>query len=100
MKFTSAAFEFAKSKVSILALPSCSTITDEPAASSYLKAFMHRIHGRCMRGNLVECDGIWKRPNEETGVDYCVPRIRDLCLSAIRGTAANLDVPDLQAVVP
>jgi len=47
--------------------------------------------GRSPRGKLVECGGIWKKQNKETGADYFTLTIRDHAFNANLGIAASQD---------
>jgi uncharacterized protein (DUF736 family) len=60
----------------------------------------HRVLGRSPRGKLVECGGIWKKQNKETGADYYTLTIRDHGFNANLGKAANQDDLSLQAIIP
>ena len=53
-----------------------------------------------VRGRLVECGGIWKKQNRETGADYFTLTIRDFGFNANLGKAAHQDDETLQAVIP
>ena len=77
IKFTSADIETAKGVGSISTLTFDLDITVEPVASSNPMAPTHRVLGRSPRGKLVECGGIWKKQNKETGADYYTLTIRD-----------------------
>jgi uncharacterized protein (DUF736 family) len=69
IKFTSTDIETAKGVGSISTLTFDFDITVEPVASTYPMAPTHRVLGRSLRGKLVECGGIWKKQNKETGAD-------------------------------
>ena len=56
--------------------------------------------GRSPRGRLVECGGIWKKQNRDTGADYFTLSIRDFAFNANLGKAANQDDDRMQAVIP
>ena len=75
-------------------------ITVEPVASTNPMAPTHRVLGRSPRGKLVECGGIWKKQNKETGADYYTLTIRDHGFNANLGKAANQGDLSLQAVIP
>ena len=94
IKFTSADFETAKGVGSISTLNFDLDVTVEPVASTNPMAPTHRVLGRSPRGNLVECGGIWKKQNKETGADYYTLTIRD------HGFNANQEDLSLQAVIP
>ena len=100
IKFTSADIETAKGVGSISTLTFDLDITVEPVASSNPMAPTHRVLARSPRGKLVECGGIWKKPNKETGADYYTLTIRDHGFNANLGKAANQDDLSLQAVIP
>ena len=100
IKFTSADIETAKGVGSISTLTFDLDITVEPVASSNPMAPTHRVLGRSPRGKLVECGGIWKKQNKETGADYYTLTIRDHGFNANLGKAANQDDLSLQDVIP
>ena len=100
IKFTSADIETAKGVGSISTLTFDLDITVEPVASANPMAPTHRVLGRSPRGKLVECGGIWKKQNKETGADYYTLTIRDHGFNANLGKAANQDDLSLQAVIP
>lgn len=75
-------------------------ITVEPISSDNPMAPPHRVLGRSPRGRLVECGGIWKKQNRDTGADYFTMSIRDFGFNANLGKAANQDDGKLQAVIP
>lgn len=52
-------------------------ITVEPVGRSNLMGSTHHIVFRSPRGELVECGGIWKFQNRETGAGYFTLCIRD-----------------------
>ena len=89
IKFTSADIETAKGVGSISTLTFDLDITVEPVASTNPMAPTHRVLGRSPRGKLVECGGIWKKQNKETGADYYTLTIRDHGFNANLGKAAN-----------
>ena len=91
IKFTSADIETAKGVGSISTLTFDLVTTVEPVASANPLAPTHRVLGRSPRGKLVECGGIWKKQNKETGVDYYTLTIRDHGFNANLGKAANQD---------
>jgi len=100
IKFTSADIETAKGVGSISTLTFDLDITVEPVASTNPMAPTHRVLGRSPRGKLVECGGIWKKQNKETGADYYTLTIRDHGFNANLGKAANQEDLSLQAVIP
>ncbi len=75
-------------------------ITVEPITSDNPLAPTHRVLGRSPRGNLVECGGIWKKQNKETGADYFTLTVRDFSFNANLGIAASQDDASLQAIIP
>ena len=100
IKFTSADIETAKGVGSISTLTFDLDITIEPVASTNPMASTHRVLGRSPRGKLVECGGIWKKQNKETGADYFTLIICDHGFNASLGRAASQDDLSLQAVIP
>ncbi|MEO3477299.1 DUF736 family protein [Phaeobacter sp. CAU 1743] len=100
IKFTSADIETAKGTGSISTLTFDLDVTVEPVASTNPMAPTHRVLGRSPRGKLVECGGIWKKQNKETGADYYTLTIRDHGFNANLGKAANQEDLSLQAVIP
>lgn len=75
-------------------------ITVEPVTSDNPMAPTHRVLDRSPRGRLVECGGIWKKQNRDTGADYFTLTIRDFGFNANLGKAANQDDEKVQAVIP
>lgn len=69
IKFESADIETAKGTGSIFTLTFSIDITVEPVASDNPMAPTHRVLRRSPRGRLVECGGIWKKQNRDTGAD-------------------------------
>jgi uncharacterized protein (DUF736 family) len=69
IKFTSADIETAKGTGPISTLTFDLDITVEPVGSANSMAPTHRVLDRFPRGKLVECGGIWKKQNKETGAD-------------------------------
>ncbi|MFV1491792.1 MULTISPECIES: DUF736 domain-containing protein [Phaeobacter] len=100
IKFENADIEIAKGVGSISTLTFDIDITVEPVASDNPMAPTHRVLGRSPRGRLVECGGIWKKQNRDTGADYFTLTIRDFGFNANLGKAANQDDAALQAVIP
>lgn len=100
IKFESADIQTAKGAGSISTLTSDIDITVEPVASDNPMASTHRVLGRSPRGRLVECGGIWKKQNRDTGADYFTLSIRHYGFNASLGKAANQDDPSMQAVIP
>jgi len=60
----------------------------------------HRVVGSSPNGSLVECGGILKKQNRETGTDYFTLAIRDYGFVADFGKAANQEDGTLQSVNP
>jgi uncharacterized protein (DUF736 family) len=100
IKFTSDDIETAKGIGSISTLTFDLDITVEPIASSNPMAPTHRVLGRSPRGKLVECGGIWKKQNKDTGADYFTLTVRDHAFNANLGKAASQDDMSLQAIIP
>lgn len=100
IKFTSDDIETAKGVGSISTLNFDLDITVEPIASSNPMAPTHRVLGRSPRGKLVECGGIWKKQNKDTGSDYFTLTVRDHSFNANLGKAASQDDMSLQAIIP
>ncbi|MCI5042975.1 MAG: DUF736 family protein [Donghicola eburneus] len=71
-----------------------------PISSDNPMAPTHRVLGCSPRGRLVECGGIWKKQNRDSGADYFTLTIRDFGFNANLGKAANQDDDTLQAVIP
>jgi uncharacterized protein (DUF736 family) len=90
IKFTSDDIETAKGIGSISTLTFDLDITVEPVASSNPMAPTHRVLGRSPRGKLVECGGIWKKQNKDTGSDYFTLTVRDHAFNANLGKAAGV----------
>ncbi|QFT75865.1 DUF736 family protein [Ruegeria sp. THAF33] len=100
IKFDAPDIENAKGSGSISTLTFDIDITVEPVSSDNPLAPTHRVLGRSPRGRLVECGGIWKKQNRETGADYFTLTIRDFGFNANLGKAANQEDDALQAVIP
>lgn len=100
IKFENTNIEKAKGVGSISTLKFDIDITAEPVVSDNPMAPTHRVLGRSPRGRLVECGGIWKKRNRETGADYFTLTIRGFSFNANLGKAASQDDPTLQAVIP
>ena len=100
IKFTSNDIETAKGIGSISTLTFDLDITVEPVASSKSVAPTHRVLGRSPRGKLVECGGIWKKQNKDTGADYFTLTVRDHAFDANLGKAASQNDMSLQAIIP
>ena len=60
----------------------------------------HRALCRSPRGKLVECGGIWKKQNKNTGSDYFTLTVRDHTLNANLDKTASQDDMSLQAIIP
>jgi uncharacterized protein (DUF736 family) len=100
IKFNDDNIETAKGTGSISTLTFDLDITVEPIVSNNPLAPSHRVLGRSPRGKLVECGGIWKKQNKETGADYFTLSVRDYGFNANLGKAANQDDATLQAIIP
>ncbi len=100
IKFETANIANAKGVGSISTLTFDIDITVEPVTSDNPMSPTHRVLGRSPRGRLVECGGIWKKQNRETGADYFTLTIRDFGFNANLGKAAHQDDETLQAVIP
>lgn len=100
IKFESAKIEDAKGVGSISTLTFDIDITVETVTSDNPMAPTHRVLGRSPRGRLVECGGIWKKQNRDTGADYFTLSIRDFGFNANLGKAAHQEDDMLQAVIP
>lgn len=100
IKFDAPDIEKAKGSGSISTLTFDIDITVEPVSSDNPLAPTHRVLGRSPRGRLVECGGIWKKQNRETGAAYFTLTIRDFGFNANLGKAANQEDDALQAVIP
>ena len=100
IKFESTDIEAAKGSGSISTLTFDLDITVEPIISDNPMAPTHRVLGRSPRGRLVECGGIWKKQNRDTGADYFSMTVRDYAFNANLGKAANQDDDALQAIIP
>ena len=100
IKFESADIETAKGSGSISTLTFDLDITVEPIVSDNPMAPTHRVLGRSPRGRLVECGGIWKKQNRDTGADYFSMTVRDYAFNANLGKAASQDDIALQAIIP
>lgn len=100
IKFTGADIETAKGIGPISTLTFDRDVTVEPVANANPMVPAHRVLGRFPRGKLVECGGIWKKQNKETGADSYTLTIRDHGFNTKLGKAANQDDLSLQAVIP
>ncbi|MBL4766434.1 MAG: DUF736 family protein [Rhodobacteraceae bacterium] len=100
IKFINDNIETATGTGSISTLTFDLDITVEPVTSDNPLAPTHRVLGRSPRGKLVECGGIWKKQNKETGADYFTLTIRDHAFNANLGIAASQDDASLQAIIP
>ncbi len=67
IRFESTDVERAKSTGSISTLTFDLGITAEPVVSENPMAPTHRVPGRSLRGRLIECGGIGKKQNRDTG---------------------------------
>lgn len=99
IKFESTDIETSKGVGSISTLTFDIDITVELITNDNPMAPTHRVLGRSPRGRLVECGGVWKKQNRDTGADYFTVTIRDFGFNANLGKAANHDDPTLQAVI-
>jgi len=77
IKFNNDKIETATGTGSISTLTFDLDITVETITSDNPLAPTHRVLGRSPRGKLVECGGIWKKQNKETGADYFTLTVRD-----------------------
>ena len=100
IKFNNDKIETAKGTGSISTLTFDLDITVEPITNDNPLAPTHRVLGRSPRGKLVECGGIWKKQNKETGADYFTLTVRDYSFNANLGKAANQKDAALQAIIP
>lgn len=100
IKFHNEDLETSKGSGSISTLTFDLDVAVEPVTSENPMAPTHRVLGRSPRGQLVECGGIWKKENKETGAPYFTLSIRDYNFNANLGKAANQDDMTLQAVIP
>jgi len=100
IKFNNDKIETATGTGSISTLTFDLDITVEPIISDNPLAPTHRVLGRSPRGKLVECGGIWKKPNKETGADYLTLSVHDHAFNANLGKAANQKDATIQAIIP
>jgi len=100
IKFQNNNIETSKGTGSISTLKFDIDITVEPNSSDNPMAPSHRVFARSPRGKLVECGGVWKKENKETGAEYFTLTIRDFNFNANLGKAANQDDDTVQAVIP
>ena len=100
IKFESDNIETAKGKGTISTLKFDLEITVEPLDSANELAPTHRVWGKSPNGHQVECGGIWKKQNKETGNDYFTLSIRDHRFNANLGKAAFQEDASNQAVIP
>ena len=100
IKFNNDNIETATGTGSISTLTFDLSITVEPITSDNPLAPTHRVLGRSPRGKLVECGGIWKKQNKETGADYFSLTVRDYSFNTNLGIAANQKDVSLQAINP
>lgn len=91
IKFESDDIGHARGVGSISTLTFDLDITFEPPDSDNPMAPTHRVLGRSPRGRLVECGGIWRKQNRDTGADYYTLTIRDYGFNANLGKAAQQD---------
>lgn len=100
VKFETADIETAKGVGSISTLTFDIDINVEPVASDNSMAPTHRVLGRSPRGRLIECGGIRKKQNRDTGADYFTLTIRDHGFNANLGKVEDQDDPAMHAVIP
>lgn len=100
IKFQNDTIETSKGSGSISTLTFDVDVSIEPNNSDNPMAPTHRVFARSPRGKLVECGGVWKKENKETGADYFTLTIRDFNFNANLGKAANQDDDSVQAVIP
>lgn len=100
IKFQNDNIETSKGSGSISTLKFDVDVTVEPNNSDNPMAPTHRVFARSPRGKLVECGGVWKKENKETGADYFTLSIRDFNFNANLGKAASQDDDSVQAVIP
>ncbi|MGR3662592.1 MAG: DUF736 family protein [Paracoccaceae bacterium] len=98
MRFINDNIETAKGTGSISTLSL--EINVEPITSDNPLAPTHRVLGRSPLGQLVECGGVWKKQNKDTGADYFTLTIRDHAFNANLGITARQDDASLQAIIP
>lgn len=75
-------------------------VTAEPVQIDHKDAPTHRIMGKSPRGHDIECGGIWKKKNKQTGEYYFTLSIRGRNFNANLGKAAFQDDDSLQAIIP
>lgn len=100
IKFENDDIETSKGSGSISTLTFDVDVTITPNKSDNPMALSHRVFARSPRGKLIECGGIWKKQNQETGADYFTLSIRDYGFNANLGQAAGQDDESVQAVIP
>ena len=100
IKFQNDNIATAKGVGSISTLTFDVDVTIEPNNSDNPLAPTHRVFARSPRGKLVECSGVWKKENKETGAEYFTLSIRDFNFNANLGKAASQDDDTVQAVIP
>jgi len=100
IKFQNDNIATAKGVGSISTLTFDVDVTIEPNNSDNPLAPTHRVFARSPRGKLVECGGVWKKENKETGAEYFTLSIRDFNFNANLGKAASQDDDTVQAVIP
>ncbi len=99
-QFISDDIETAKGVGSISTLTFDLDITIEPIASTNPMASTHRVLGCSPRCKLVECGGILKKQNKDTGFNYFTLTVRDHTFNANLVKAASQDDMPLQANIP
>lgn len=100
IKFQTSDIETSKGVGSISTIKFDVDVELVPNKSENPMAPTHRVMARSPRGRLVECGGVWKKQNQETGSDYFTLSIRDFGFNANLGMAANQDDDSVQAVIP
>ena len=100
IKFHNDNIENSKGSGSISTLTFDVDVTLEPNNSDHPMAPTHRVFSRSPRGKRVECGGVWKKENKETGAEYFTLTIRDYGFNANLGIAAGQDDKSVQAVIP
>jgi len=100
IKFHDDNIETSKGTGSISTLTFDVDVSIEPNNSDNPMAPTHRVFARSPRGKLIECGGVWKKENKETGAEYFTLTIRDYGFNANLGIAAGQDDASVQAVIP
>ena len=100
IKFENHIIETAKGIGKISTLNFDLDISVEPLTSANPLAPTHRVSAKSPGGHDVECGGIWKKQNRETGNSYFTMSIRDHRFNANLGQAAFQGDASLQAIIP